>query len=61
MDKRIITISIAKDITTDEIKAIRQAFKESEFYKDYRLNIIVSGSEDIKENIKDVLLEKLKS
>ena len=61
MDKRIITINIEKNITQDEIKAIRKQFKESEYYKDYILNIIVSGEEDIKDNLKDFLLSKIKS
>jgi hypothetical protein len=59
MDKRIITINIEKDITQEEIKEIRKQFKESEYYKDYQLNIIVSGHEDIKENLKDFLLFKI--
>lgn len=59
MDKRIITISIEKDITQEEIKEIRKQFKENEYYKDYQLNIIVSGHEDIKENLKDFLLSKI--
>ena len=61
MDKRIITINIEKNITQDEIKEIRKQFKESEYYKDYTLNIIVSGEEDIKDNLKDFLLSKIKS
>ena len=61
MNKRIITINIEKNITQDEIKEIRKQFKESEYYKDYTLNIIVSGEEDIKDNLKDFLLSKIKS
>lgn len=61
MDKRIITINIEKNITQDEIKEIRKQFKESEYYKDYTLNIIISGEEDIKDNLKDFLLSKIKS
>lgn len=61
MDKRVITINIEKNITQDEIKEIRKQFKESEYYKDYILNIIVSGEEDIKDNLKDFLLSKIKS
>ena len=61
MDKKIITISIEKDITQDEIKEIRKQFKESEYYKDYRLNIIISGNEDIKDNLKNLLLSKIQS
>jgi hypothetical protein len=59
MDKRIITIGVDKHTTQEEIKEIRTQFKESELYKDYRLNIVVSGSEDIKDNLKDFLLSKL--
>ena len=41
--KSNITISVPNDITTDEIKNIRQEFSKSEISKDYRLNIIISG------------------
>lgn len=61
MDKGIITISIEKDITQEEIDKIRKKFKESEFYKDYKLNIIVSGNDDIKKNLSAFLAARLKS
>lgn len=59
MEKRTITISVDQHTTQEEIKKIRTQFKESELYKDYRLNIIVSGSEDMKDNLKDFLLSKI--
>jgi hypothetical protein len=55
MDKRIITIGVDQNTTQEEIKKIRTQFKESGLYKDYQLNIIVSGGEDIKENLKDFI------
>ena len=61
MDKRIITIGVGNDTTQEEIKEIRKQFKESEYYKDYRLVIIVSGKDDIKNNLKDLLLSKIQS
>lgn len=61
MDKKIITIGVAKNTTQDEIKNIRQNFKNSELYKDHKLNIIVSGNEDIQQNLAFLLLDKIKS
>lgn len=49
--KDYITISVPNDTTQEEIKKIRQQFKESEHAKDYILNIIISGHEDHIENI----------
>ena len=44
MDKGTITISVNKNITKEEINEIREIFKNSEQYNDYKLNIIVSGN-----------------
>lgn len=52
-DKGIVTISVNKDITQEEINEIRRIFKEDKQYEDYKLNIIVSGNEKFKENLKD--------
>ena len=38
-----ITISIPNCTTTEEIKKLRQEFNNSEFSKEYKLHIIVSG------------------
>ena len=59
-DKGIVTISVHKDITQEEIKEIRRIFKEDKQYEDYRLNIIVSGSGKFKENLKDFIKSGLK-
>ena len=59
-EKGIITISINKDVTQEEIKEIRRIFKEDKQYKDYKLNIIVSGSGKFKENLKDFIKSGLK-
>lgn len=61
MDKRTITISVDKDITQEEINEIRRRFKESKYYTSYRLNIIISGNDDIKENLSAFLISRLKS
>lgn len=47
MDKDTITISINKDITQEEINEIRKIFKNDKQYENYKLNIIVSGNEDM--------------
>ena len=55
MKKGIITISVPSTTTQEEIKGIRAQFKQSEQYKDYKLNILISGNEDLKENLKNFL------
>lgn len=59
MNKGIITISVAKNITQEEINEIREIFKNNEHYKDYKLNIIISGNEDIKATLGNFLKERL--
>lgn len=56
MNKRIITVSA---ISTEEAKKIREEFKNSEYAKDYILNILVSGNEDIKQNLSKFLSARL--
>lgn len=55
MKKGSITISVPSTITQEEIKEIRTQFKQSEQYNDYKLNILISGNEDLKENLKNLL------
>ncbi len=59
MDKGTITISINKDITQEEINEIRRIFKNDEYYKEYKLNIIVSGNEDITLSLGNFLKSRL--
>lgn len=58
--KGVITISVNKDITKEEIKEIRKIFKEDQQYADYKLNIIVSSNGKFKENLKDFIKSGLK-
>lgn len=58
MDKGTITISVD---TTEEAKKIREKFKNSEYHKDYKLNILISGDEDMKKNLSDFLSARLKA
>lgn len=60
MDKGTITISLPNNATEEEIKEIRTQFKEDNKYKHYRLNIIISGPNDFKQNLKDFLKGSLK-
>lgn len=55
MKKGSITISVPSTTTQEEIKEIREQFKKNEAMNDYRLNILVSGNEDLKENLKNFL------
>ena len=59
MNKGIITISVEKNITQEEINEIRKTFKNSEHYKDYILNIMISGNEDMKVTLGNFLKERL--
>ena len=42
--KSSITISVPNSTTSEEINHIRKEFNKSELSKEYRLNIIISGS-----------------
>lgn len=61
MKKGSITISVPNDITLEEIKEIRKQFRNDELYKNYRLNILVSGEEDIKSILGNVLIERIRN
>lgn len=56
MNKRTITISAA---STEDAKKIREEFKNSECSKEYKLNILICGNEDIKQNLSDFLSARL--
>lgn len=56
MDKGIITIGVDKNTTQDEIKEIRNQFKD----QNYKLNILVSGEEEMKLSLGSFLAERLK-
>ena len=61
MEKRIITIYVDNNTTQNEITDIRNEFKKSEYYKNYCLNVIVSGNGDIKKTLEKFLLSTIKS
>lgn len=61
MSKGTITISVEKNITQEEINEIREIFKNDGYYKDYKLNIIISGSGDMKSSLGDFLKARLNS
>lgn len=58
MGKGFITISVPNNITQDEIKEIRQQFKQDPIYKHYKLNILISGYSDMKIILTDFLRNK---
>lgn len=61
MDKKgNITIAIPNDTTTEEIKSIRQEFNKSEWSKEYRLNIIISGCAEPISNFGEFLASYVK-
>lgn len=51
MKKGSVTISVPSTTTTEEIKEIRKQFKKNEAMKNYKLNILISGEEELKENL----------
>lgn len=54
MDKYIINISMPKGATQDEIKRVRDRYKDK-----YKVNIIISGNHDPKDIIKNFLKARL--
>lgn len=60
MKKTFITISVPNNITKEEIKEIRQLFQNDELSKSYKLNILISGEEEMKSVLSDFLLERLR-
>ena len=61
MDKQIVTISVNKDITEEEINEIRTIFKQNDKHKNCILNIIVCGNDNFKHNIKNFIKAGIKS
>ena len=55
-NKGIVTITVNKNITQEEINEIRNVFKKDEQYKDYKLNIIVSGNKNFKQTLKEFII-----
>ena len=55
MKKGIVTISVPSTTTQEEIKEIGEQFKKNEAMDGYKLNILISGNEDLKENLKNIL------
>lgn len=53
MHKGIITIFVDKKTTKEDIKKIRSEFKNNE----YVLNVVVSGNDDFKNNLKNFLIQ----
>lgn len=56
MNKRIITISAA---SPEDANKIREEFKNSEYSKEYKLNILICGNENIKQNLSNFLSARL--
>ena len=57
-EKGIITITVHNDITQEEINEIRRLFKTDENYKDYKLNVIVSGHNNFKNSLKNFVFSE---
>lgn len=51
MEKGIISIFVHNDITKEEVREIRKQYNS----KEYKLNIFVSGNDDLKINLKNFL------
>ena len=61
MKKTSITISVPNNVTKEEIQEIRQLFQNDELSKLYKLNIFISGEEDMKSVLADFLLERVRA
>lgn len=61
MSKGTITICVDNSTTQEEIRSIRDEFSKDELSKMYKLNILVSGTGCLKENIKNVIMAKVYS
>lgn len=59
MDKGVITITVDKNTTQEEIKYIRQNFKDNGLDKEHKLNIIISGQDDPKLTLSSFLTTRL--
>ena len=57
MKKQSITISVPNNTTQDEIKEIRHLFNE-QYGEEYKLNILISGNQDMKEVLKNIIVTK---
>lgn len=57
MKKQSITISVPNNITKEEIKEIRQLFKE-QYGTEYKLNLLISGNQDMKTVLKNIITAK---
>lgn len=55
-----ITISVPNNITVEELNGIRQQFKRGKYSKEYKLNILISGTEDMKKNLSAFLIAKIR-
>lgn len=61
MENGSITISVGHDTTNEEIKELRDLFKQNEKYKYYTLNIIKCGNNNFKEDLKNFIKAGIKS
>ena len=57
MKKQTITISLPNNATQNEIKEIRQIFSE-QYGTEYKLNILISGNQDMKTVLKNIITSK---
>jgi hypothetical protein len=58
-DKTRITISVPHGITREEVNNIRKEYQDK--YKDCIINILISGQEDLKENLYNFIKTRINS
>jgi aryl-phospho-beta-D-glucosidase BglC (GH1 family) len=61
MGKGSITISVGYNTTNEEIKELRELFKQNDKYKNYTLNVIKCGNNNFKEDLKNFIKAGIKS
>ena len=59
--KDSITIFAPQDITEDEIREIRSIYKQDPLYNQYKLNILISGCDNLQSILGNVLIEKIRN
>jgi hypothetical protein len=51
MKKESITICVDNKTTQEELKEIRQLCQSDQQYQNYKINILISGQDDFKQNL----------
>lgn len=59
--KGTITLIVDKSTTQSDLRAIRERYKQDDRYKNYKINIIVSGYGNMKEQLNRFIMARVKT